>query len=116
MQTDSTIPLYKQELQADIARQQRIRVLAAQIRARDDEEKAHQIAAAKTEESILPPQDTRLNISQQSPSPPDLAPQELRAEAQRRMGGPQEAPAQPESYEGPQAWSPGSLRRGNGGA
>lgn len=102
--------IYPQEIQADLARQQRVKTLAAQIQARDDEERACQIAAVQSTSSIPPPEDAHLAAS----LPPGSTLHELREEALRRMK-PQETGIPFRSDDGPQVWSPKSVRGRSGG-
>jgi len=107
------ITRHQQELITDLARQQRVTALAAQIQARDDEERARQIAATKPDPGMIPLQETHLGVPQQAALPHDSAPQDLRAEAQRRarLEEPQDARIPSQPHEELQAWSPGSIRQ-----
>ena len=102
---------FQQELETDLARRHRVTVLAARIQAQDDEERARQFAATRLEAGagML---DTLPGVAQQTALSLDSAPQELRAEAQRRtrMEEPQEARISSQSHQGPHAWSPNSVR------
>lgn len=104
-----------QELQIDLARRQRVTTLAAQIQARDDEERARQIASNQPYMGIQPPKNNPPSaIPEATPDLRFAHPAELRSEAQRKTQ--EEVPGDFESQSSsrnasPQAWNPLSVGR-----
>lgn len=101
---------FLQELQADLQRQQRVRVNVALIEARDLEERRRFIAA-NTSPEPLPKLAIENPPSQTFPEAPSGEPP-LSSPTKSRMGPKKTLPAIPsDSYE-PQSWSPRAHDRG----
>lgn len=105
------LTIVSKELQADLARRQRVTYLAAQIQAKDELERQQQLENP-TFASLQPPSE-----SQQSPDSPsasrEATPEELRAEAQlkTRLEEPQGTRNPVQASDAPEGWAPTSARR-----
>ncbi|KAF8305242.1 hypothetical protein DL93DRAFT_361900 [Clavulina sp. PMI_390] len=101
-----------QELQIDMARQQRVTALAAQIQARDDEERARQIASRQSNASQIASPAVDELPSATLPAI-EASPEQLRDAARRKTAREEPRDFRPgtPSTDAPEAWTPSAARR-----